>query len=99
MWEVSNTEVFRDDQAARRYLELALENAPLPLYALLPPRKWVQLLYLTDGGRLIVSARHVAGFLDVPYDIALKVMRHLEEMQEAASLARRPRTSERGARP
>lgn len=99
MWEVSNTEIFRDDQAARRYLEVALENAPLPPYALLPPRKWVQLLYLTDDGRLNVSARHLAGFLDVPYDIAAEVMRHLEEMQKAASLARHLRASERDARP
>jgi hypothetical protein len=86
MWEVSNTEVFRDDQAARCYLEAALENAPLPPYALLPPRKWVQLLYLTDDGRLNVSAEHLAGFLDVPHDIAIKVMRHLEEMQKGRIL-------------
>lgn len=72
----SMTEAFSDDRAAQCYLNSAPDGAAPPK-DLLPPRKWVQALYLTDGGRLKVSAKHLARLLDVSDDKAKAIRQHL----------------------
>jgi hypothetical protein len=84
MWEVSDAEAFRDDGVAQLYLKSAFQNAGLSPNALLSPREWVRLLYLTDGGRLKVSVPRLARFLDVPYDTAENILSYLDQITRTA---------------
>lgn len=78
MRDVPIGEAFRDDQAARQYL--GSEDPALLPATLLPLRKWVQALYLTNAGELKLSADQMARLLDIPYDIATKVVGYLAIM-------------------
>ena len=79
MSEVSIAKALRDDRVAQQYLRLALGVGTLP-HSLLPPRKWMQALYLTDAGRLHVSAHHLGNLLDISPTIAEAVVTHLAQM-------------------
>ncbi|MBS0525662.1 MAG: hypothetical protein JSS04_18680 [Proteobacteria bacterium] len=80
MPEVTIIEAFRNDGAARQYLEAAFDSGALPPDLLLPPRKWVQAIYLADGGRLKIRADHLAHILNIPYDVAKDAVKHLAKM-------------------
>ena len=84
--QVSITEAFRDDAAAQQFLRRVLDDgASLP--PLLAPRKWVQALYLTDAGRLKLSAHDVERLLNVSPGIARAVVAQFSDMDESGSMA------------
>ena len=84
MGNTSIVEAFGDDEAARRLLEPALEDGAVPSNSILPLRHWVQAIYLTDAGRLKVSADDLAALLGVPQDVARETLRQLAGMDRAA---------------
>jgi hypothetical protein len=79
-------EAFADDVAARRFLQSAFEREVLP-EALMPPRKWVQAIYLTDTGRLRVSTKHLARLLDISSEVATEVAQRLARIGRGTSVA------------
>ena len=88
MREVSIGDAFRDDQAARRYLEAALEDGVLPSDTLLPMRKWVQAIYLSNAGKAKVSAAQLAALLNIPAGMARDVAAHLAVMDGLDAIAK-----------
>jgi hypothetical protein len=79
-------EAFADDVAARRFLQSAFERVVLP-EALMPPRKWVQAIYLTDAGKLRISRKHLVGLLDISSEVATEVAQRLARMRSETSVA------------
>jgi hypothetical protein len=86
MSEVSIGEAFRDDRAARRYLEAALKDGTLPQNSILPLSKWVQAIYLTDAGRLKIGAEHLAALLGISTGIAMDVIAQLEALDRSPAM-------------
>ena len=97
MRKVSIGDAFRDDQAARRYLEAALQDKALPSDTALPMRKWVQAIYLCDAGKAKVSAAQLAALLNIPASIAKDVTAHLAMMDGLDAIAKRLAASGRMA--
>jgi hypothetical protein len=85
MSDILIIEAIRDDLVARRYLKSVVEDDELP-ETLLPPRKWVWALYLTDAGKLRVATKHLARLLDIPCEAAKEVGQRIARMRTAASV-------------
>ena len=72
----------KDEGLAREYIHATLphrrelDDLPIPLH------KWLWAIYLTDGGRVHVPAKHLSAVLDIPMVIATAVLERLARSKD-----------------